>query len=87
MSLFSTLADAFKRAAGKRPTKPDVDMKTYGPLGSTTEEGGKAFTPTRPTPEADSGRGVDSGDVPVASADPEEGGEAQPGGQIERDVK
>jgi hypothetical protein len=87
MSLFSTLVDAFKKAAGKQPTKPDVDMKTYGPLGSTTQEGGKSFTPLRPTPEADRGRGVDSGDLSVASADPEEGGEADAGEEVRREIK
>ena len=82
MSLVSTFVDAFKKAAGKQPTKPDVDMKIYGPLGSTTQTGGKAFTPLRPTPEPDTGPGIDRGGVSVtgepevASGDPEEGGEA-----------
>ena len=78
MSWFSTFTDAFKKAAGKQPTKPDVDMKTYGPLGSTTE-------PLRPTPEADGGQGIDSGDVSVASSDPEEGGESGAGEQVGRE--
>ncbi len=79
MSLISTFVDAFKRAAGK---KPEVDTKTYGPLGSTAGPDGKSFDPLRPTPESDPGRGIDRGSVPVtgepevASGDPEEGGEA-----------
>jgi hypothetical protein len=78
MSLISTFVDAFKRAAGK---KPEVDMKTYGPLGSTTQPDGKSFDPLRPTPESDTGgKRVDRGDVSqepeIASGDPEEGGEA-----------
>ena len=82
MSLVKTFVDAFKKAAGKQPTKPDIDMKTYGPLGSTTQTGGKAFNPLRPGPEPDTRQGIDRGDVSVAgepevaSGDPEEGGEA-----------
>jgi hypothetical protein len=81
MSLVSTFVDAFKKAAGKQPKKPDVDMKTYGPLGSTTQSASGAFTPLRPA-EPDTGQGIDRGDVSVAgepevaSGDPEEGGEA-----------
>jgi hypothetical protein len=39
VSLVSTFVDAFKKAAGKRPAKSEVDMKTHGPLGSTTAGG------------------------------------------------
>jgi hypothetical protein len=80
MSLISTFVDAFKRAAGK---KPEVDIKTYGPLGSTAQPDGKSFDPLRPTPESDTGQGIDRGAVSpagepqVASGDPEEGGETQ----------
>ncbi|MBW3593348.1 MAG: hypothetical protein KY396_06620, partial [Actinobacteria bacterium] len=72
--------DAFKKAAGKQPAKPDVDMKSVGPLGSNNSP--ESFTPLRPTPET--GKGIDSGRVSspgepdaFASADPEEGGEAK----------
>ncbi len=81
MSLVSTFVDAFKKAAGKQPTKPDVDMKSLGPLGSVPEGSTGSFDPLRPTPESDSGQGIDRGDVSVtgepevASGDPEEGGE------------
>jgi hypothetical protein len=74
MSLISTFVDAFKKAAGKQPTKPDIDMKTYGPLGSTTQTGGQAFDPLRPAPEPDTGQGIDTGDVSVAG-DSEKGGD------------
>jgi hypothetical protein len=75
MSLISAFVDAFRKAAGKR--KPDVDMKTYGPMGSTTQEGGKGFDPLRPAPAPDHGaHAIDGGDLSVASSDPEEGGEA-----------
>ena len=81
MSLVSTFVDAFKKAAGKQPEKPEIDMKTHGPLGSTHSP--EAFTPLRPTPEPDTGKGIDTGGVSVVgepdavtSGDPEEGGEA-----------
>jgi hypothetical protein len=81
MSLVSTFVDAFKKAAGKKPEKPEIDMKTHGPLGSTDSP--EAFTPLRPTPEPDTGKGIDTGGVSVepdavTSGDPEEGGEANP---------
>jgi hypothetical protein len=76
MSLVSTFVDAFKKAAGKRPAKSGKDMRTDGPLGSTTEEAGKSFAPVRPTPEAGSGQRIDPGEVSVGSADPDEGGES-----------
>ena len=81
MSLVSTFVDAFKKAAGRQPTKPDVDMKSHGPLGSAPESASGSFDPLRPTPESDSGQGIDRNDVSVtgepevASGDPEEGGE------------
>ena len=65
MSLVSTFVDAFKKAAGKQPTKPDVDMKSLGPLGSVPESASGSFDPLRPTPESDSGQGIDRGDVSV----------------------
>jgi hypothetical protein len=78
MSVVSTFVDAFKRAAGK---KPEVDIKTHGPLGSAPQSAGGAFDPLRPTPEPDSGQGIDRGEVSAAgdpevvSGGPEEGGE------------
>jgi hypothetical protein len=62
MSLVSVFVDAFKKAAGK---KPEIDKKELlrsqgGSLGSTSQ--------FRPSPESDTGPGIDS-------ADPEEGGE------------
>ena len=86
MSLISTFVDAFKRAVGKQPTKPEVDIKTHGPLGSTYDSAGGLFEPLRPTPESDPGSGVGShgpvagdagvvGDPGFTSGDPEEGGE------------
>jgi hypothetical protein len=81
MSLVSTFVDAFKKAAGRQPTKPDVDVKSLGPLGSSPESASGSFDPLRPTPESASGQGIDRGDVSVAgepevaSGDPEEGGE------------
>ncbi len=84
MSLRSIFADAMKKIKGEQP-KPEVDLKTYGPLGhSTPESAGGAFDPLRPSPEPDAGKGIDHGDVSpaanaeVASADPEEGGEVSP---------
>jgi hypothetical protein len=68
--------DAFKRAAGKQPAKSEIDLKTDGPLGSTTAEAGKSFAPLRPTTEAGSGQRVDAGEVSIGSGDPEEGGES-----------
>ena len=56
MSLVSTFVDAFKKAAGKQPEKPEIDMKTHGPLGSSYSP--EAFTPLRPTPEPDTGKGI-----------------------------
>lgn len=36
MSLVSTFVDAFKKAAGKQPKKPDIDeVRSSGGLGST----------------------------------------------------
>jgi hypothetical protein len=77
MSLISTFVDAFKRAAGK---KPEVDMKSQGPLGSTAQGDAKSFDPLRPAPESQIGPGIDrgapaAGDPQIASGDPEEGGE------------
>jgi hypothetical protein len=77
MSLVSTFVDAFKKAAGKQPKKPDVDIKTYGPLGSTTQmEAGEAFTPLRPAPKPDTGKGIDPGGVSVAR-EPDAGASGQ----------
>ncbi len=81
MSLRSIFSDALRKAKGKQP-RPEVDMKTLGPMGSSTpESAGGAFDPLRPTPESHAGKGVDHGDVSpsgdpgIKSADPEEGGE------------
>ena len=66
MSLFSAFVDAFKKAAGK---KPDIDIKTYGPLGSTTQtEAGEAFTPHRPAPAPDTKHGPEGS---PSSAEPD----------------
>ena len=79
MSLIQTFVDAFRKAAGKS-NRPDVDLKSQGPMGSTDD--GKAFDPLRPAPQAGDSPGIDRGDVAadagpqVASGDPEEGGEA-----------
>jgi hypothetical protein len=76
MSLVSTFVDAFKKAAGKQPKKPDIDeVRSSGGLGST--HSAEPFTPLRPAPESDTGKGIDRGDVSVGSSDPEEGGEAE----------
>lgn len=76
MSLVSTFVDAFKKAAGKKPTKPDIEeIRSSGHLGPT--HSAEPFTPLRPAPDADTGKGIDRGDVSVASSDPEEGGEAE----------
>lgn len=77
MSLIQTFVDAFKKAAGMEPKKPDIDAKEVirgsGLLGPTDQ--------FRPAPESDTGQGIDQGDVSVGSADPEEGGEdARPTG-------
>jgi hypothetical protein len=80
MSFVQTFVDAFNKARGKQPAKPDVDMKSLGPMGSVPEGSKGSFDPLRP-PESESGKGIDQGDVPgsgtpqVASGDPEEGGE------------
>ena len=71
MSLRSIFSDALKKVKGKEP-KPEVDMKTLGPMGhSTPESAGGAFDPLRPTPESDAGKGIDHGDVSPAG-DPED---------------
>jgi hypothetical protein len=86
-SLVTVFVDAFKKAAGKKPAKPDVDIKTYGPLGSTFDGG--SFDPLRPAPGSDTGQGIDpggvsvggerdmAGDAGLTSSDPEEGGEGR----------
>jgi len=81
MSLVQTFVDAFKKGVGKKPAKPDVDMKSVGPMGSVPEGYADKFDPLRPTPESGSAKGVDDGGVSgpgapqVSSGDPEEGGE------------
>jgi hypothetical protein len=83
MSLRSIFSDALRKAKGKEP-KGDVDVKSLGTMGSVPEAYKGSFDPLRPTPEPDAGKGIDHGDVApagtteVASADPEEGGEATP---------
>jgi hypothetical protein len=84
VGLFDSLADAFKKAVGKKPAI-DVDefRSTGGTLGSTAGADAGKFDPLRPTPAPDTGKGVDTGAVSdtgtisVKSADPEEGGEIQ----------
>jgi hypothetical protein len=81
MSFVQTFVDAFNKARGKQPAKPDVDMKSLGPMGSVPEGSKGSFDPLRPTPDSGSEKGIDHGavsgpDTPqVASGDPEEGGE------------
>ena len=62
MSLTSIFVDAFNKAKGKK--KPEIDMKTYGPMGSTTQSASGSFDPLRPAPESDTGQGIDTGAVP-----------------------
>ena len=76
MSALSEFVDALKSLFG---SKRDVDIevvRSEGGLGSTV--GTNAFDPLRPTPEPDSGANVDTGEMTVKSADPEEGGEYHP---------
>ena len=81
MSLVQTFVDAFNKARGKQPAKPDVDLKSVGPMGSVPEGYADKFDPLRPAPESESGKTIDHGGVSgpgtpeVASGDPEEGGE------------
>jgi hypothetical protein len=81
MSLVQTFVDAFKKGVGKKPAKPEVDMKSVGPMGSVPEGSAGSFDPLRPTPESGSAKGIDHGAVSgsgtpqVSSGDPEEGGE------------
>jgi hypothetical protein len=75
MSLVSVFVDAFKKAAGKKPDKPDVDIKTHGPLGSSYSP--EAFTPIeRPVPGSGTGQGADPGDL-SAPRKPEAGPPAE----------
>jgi hypothetical protein len=84
VSWISTFVDAVKKAVGKEPA---IDMdefrSTGGTLGSTPGAYSGSFDPLRPTPAADTGKGVDdgavsdTGTISVKSADPEEGGEIQ----------
>ena len=72
MSVIQTFVDAFKKAAGKQPEKPKIDIeeiRSSGGLGSTDQ--------FRPAPESHAGKGIDRGDASVASGDPEEGGEVR----------
>ena len=74
MSLIQTFVDAFKKAAGKRPDAKE-HARADGHLGPTDQ--------FREAPESDTEKGIDRGDVspasdvPVASSDPEEGGESE----------
>ena len=71
-SLISTFVEAFKKAAGKsRIDTKELARSQGGSLGSTNQ--------FRPAPQPDKGRGINSGDRPVASSDPEEGGEVRGG--------
>jgi hypothetical protein len=87
MSLISTFVDAVKRAAANKREKDlkELIRNEGGTLGSTPAGDADKFNPLRPTPEDDSEQGIDSGDVSVASADPEEGGESDGGDQVGRE--
>ena len=57
MSLVQTFVDAFKKGVGKKPAKPDVDMKSVGPMGSVPEGYADKFDTLRPMPESGSAKG------------------------------
>ena len=84
MGLIQTFLDAFRkgRADADAKAKHDAALEHArsdgGSLGSTPASSGGAFDPMRPAPEPESGDRVDPGNLSVASADPEEGGEAVP---------
>jgi hypothetical protein len=61
MSLVSIFVDAFNKA--RQPKKPEIDIKSVGPMGSTAAGNADAFDPLRPAPEPDSGKGIDHGGV------------------------
>jgi hypothetical protein len=64
MSLVSIFVDAFNKA--KQPKKPEIDIKSVGPMGSTAAGNAGAFDPLRPAPVPDSGKGIDHGGVAAA---------------------
>jgi hypothetical protein len=76
MSIVSAFVDAFKKAIGRKPAVDIEDVRSSGGLGPTHDTG--AFDPLRPSPTPDLGSEVDTGDLSVASGDPEEGGEIAP---------
>jgi hypothetical protein len=63
MSLVSIFVDAFNKA--KSPKKPEIDVKSVGPMGSTAQGDADKFDPLRPAPET-TGKGIDHGDVAAA---------------------
>jgi len=74
VSLISGFVEAFKKAIGRKPVVDVEDVRSSGSLGPTDET--DAFDPLRPAPQRDLGSAVDNtGDISVASGDPEEGGE------------
>ena len=60
MSLVSIFVDAFNKA--KQPKKPEIDIKSVGPMGSTAEGDAHEFDPLRPAQET-TGKGIDHGGV------------------------
>lgn len=71
-SLISAFVDALKKAFGRRPEVDIEEVRSTGGLGSSIPT--DAFDPLRPAePGGDSD--VTPGSLPVASGDPEEGGE------------
>ncbi len=84
MSLISSFVEAIKKAMGRKPAVDIEDVRSSGPLGPTHDT--DAFDPLRPAPQPDLGSEVDTGEISVASGDPEEGGEiaiSEPGGRNE----
>ena len=61
MSLVSIFVDAFNKA--KQPKKPEIDIKSVGPMGSTAQGDAHKFDPLRPAPTPESGKGIDHGGV------------------------
>lgn len=80
MSIVSVFVDAFKKATGRKPKVSKEDFRSSGPLGPSADT--DAFDPLRPAPTPDLGSEVNTGDLSVASGDPEEGGEIAPHGPV-----
>jgi hypothetical protein len=73
MSFFSAFIDAFKKAFGRKPDVDIEEVRSSGGLGPSNPT--DAFDPSRTAPQSGGGSEATSGDISVASADPEEGGE------------